>query len=211
MNDTTIPPATRICSKCGTEYPLTSEFWHAYKKNPYGLRPDCKVCNNAKRRHTYENNRERTKETFERWYAINSYRVKAASIRWEKENPEKSRVRNQRKRARRRSLPSTLTVKQWQQCLDYFGHTCAVCGRSRDLWHTLAQDHWIPVAHPDCPGTTALNIVPLCHSKKGGTDGCNNLKSDMRAEDWIISRFGKHKAAEILRRIASYFEWVKRQ
>jgi hypothetical protein len=41
---------TRICSTCGMELPLTSEFWHKDNHNKYGFRLACKECIGNKRR-----------------------------------------------------------------------------------------------------------------------------------------------------------------
>jgi hypothetical protein len=48
-------------------------------------------------------------------------------------------------------------------------------------------------------------MVPLCH----GIDGCNNTKGAKPPDEWLIERYGKRKAAAILRRIAAFFEWVE--
>jgi hypothetical protein len=40
---------------------------------------------------------------------------------------------------------------------------------------------------------------------------CNNIKRDRMPEDWLIERYGREKAREILKRIEAYFEWVKSQ
>lgn len=105
-----------------------------------------------------------------------------------------------RRRARTQELPSVFTGADWQTAVDYFGGCCAVCGRPPGLWHTLAADHWIPLASPDCPGTVPWNIVPLCH----GVDGCNNSKGSALPSDWLTGRFGKRKGQLILRRITSF-------
>lgn len=116
-------------------------------------------------------------------------------------------VRMQNYKARKLALPNTLTKEQWQRALDYFNHSCAICGKPKGLWHTLAADHWIPLNSPNCLGTVVENIVPLCH----GVGGCNNSKGDSIAEVWLIDRCGKRKAKPILERIRIYFEWVKQQ
>jgi len=89
--------------------------------------------------------------------------------------------------------------------MSYWQQTCAVCGREEGLWHTLAIDHWIPLASPECPGTIASNMLPLCH----GIDGCNNSKKHSPPEVWLLQRFGKHKAKQIIAKIASYFAVVQ--
>lgn len=120
------------------------------------------------------------------------------------ENRERYRVYEANRRARKRALPDTLTPSDWQTALDYFNHTCAVCGRQRGLWHTLAADHWIPLVSPDCPGTIPTNIVPLCH----GVGGCNNSKNDKHPETWLKEQFGDKQAKKILQRIGAYFESI---
>lgn len=115
-------------------------------------------------------------------------------------------------RTRKRALPATFTKEQWKRSLDYFNHKCAVCGRDlTGLFHTAAADHWIPLTSPDCPGTIPTNIVPLCQDRKGGEGGCNNSKGNKDPSVWLISKFGKRKAAEVMKRIETYFEWATEQ
>lgn len=115
------------------------------------------------------------------------------------------KVNMHRRRARKLGLQDTFTHEEWLQCLSYFGNCCAVCGRPQGLWHTLAADHWIPLASKICPGTTSLNIIPLCH----GINGCNNSKGSKSPNDWLVTQFGNRKAKQILSRIEAYFQWVK--
>jgi len=111
---------------------------------------------------------------------------------------------------RKRTLINTFTGKQWLAALDYFDNKCAVCGRDLNgLFHTASMDHWIPLKSPDCPGTIATNIVPLCHAIKGGEGGCNNSKNFTDAYTWLVRKFGKSKADTIMKRIEAYFEWVR--
>jgi hypothetical protein len=124
-----------------------------------------------------------------------------------KEYPEKATAVFHRRAARKRELPATLSGTQWKKCLEYFNHRCAVCGRPRGMWHTIAADHWIPLISPDCLGTVAGNMIPLCH----GDGGCNNSKGGKDAILWLNEKFGKKKAKQILDRINTYFEWVKQQ
>lgn len=118
---------------------------------------------------------------------------------------ERDKTKQSSRRARKLNLPCDFTDDQWLNALEYFGHKCAVCGRPRGLWHSLSQDHWIPLASPECPGTVVSNIVPLCH----GINGCNTSKNRTPAEQWLTLQFGKRKAKEILARVNAYFEWVK--
>lgn len=125
-----------------------------------------------------------------------------------KMHPHVQHVHNARREARIKSLPIAFDHSEWQRALEYFNGCCAVCGRQlNDLFgeHTAAADHWIPLASSDCPGTIPTNIVPLCH----GVGGCNNSKSNTQPYEWLVSKFGKRKAAEINARIQAYFDYVK--
>lgn len=118
---------------------------------------------------------------------------------------EMNKTKQAKRRAKQINLPYSFTLEDWFKALAHFDNKCAVCGRPAGLWHTLAQDHWIPLAGNDCPGTVAFNIVPLCN----GLDGCNNSKGSKPAERWLIEQFGKRKAKEIIARVKAYFDRVK--
>jgi len=105
---------------------------------------------------------------------------------------------------RKQKLPHTFTPQDWDRALEYWDYKCAICERPRGLWHTLSQDHWIPLTHPECPGTVATNILPLCH----GTDGCNNSKGKKHPREWLIAKLGTRKANKKLKEIEAYFEWA---
>lgn len=130
-----------------------------------------------------------------------------------KKYPEKYRIRNVNRRARKRNLPNNLTVQQWERAVTYWNGCCAICGSPPGFWHVLAKDHWIPLSynHPDNPGTVATNILPLCHAKKDGDGGCNNSKSTAEPVEWLIRTFGERKAKVILKKVLDYFAWVKEQ
>ena len=98
-------------------------------------------------------------------------------------------------------------TEAWQRCLDYWGHSCAVCGRKLGEGFILAADHWNP--HWQNEETEAANIVPLCHAMSGGRGGCNNSKSGSDAKVWLIKRIGEVEAQKKLAEIEAYFEWVK--
>jgi ribosomal protein L37AE/L43A len=108
---------------------------------------------------------------------------------------------------RKRSLPHTFTQQDWERALEYWGYRCAVCGRPRGLWHTLAADHWIPLTHQDCPGTVATNIIPLCH----GEGGCNNSKGKKMPDAWLEERLGAKQGFQKGVEIDAYFLWLKDQ
>jgi hypothetical protein len=123
---------------------------------------------------------------------------------WHAAHPEYNALKIERRRARKQNLPDTWTAEQVDFMLDYWGHSCAACGNPKGLFWTLAYDHFIPLASPDCPGTIATNMIPLCH----GRSSCNNSKRSSEAHAWLLRRFGPKKAAKIEKAIATYFAQV---
>jgi hypothetical protein len=119
-------------------------------------------------------------------------------------HPELPRIGKQRYEARKRGLPDSFTEEQWHFALTYWQHCCAVCGSQESFWTTFAADHWIPLASPNCPGTVATNIIPLCH----GGRGCNNSKNASEPHAWLVKRLGARKAAKIEKAITTYFAQV---
>lgn len=120
---------------------------------------------------------------------------------------EAAKLRRYRKRTIAANLPSVLTDEQWNFALDYWGHCCAVCGRSQGLWHIVVGDHWTPVIRGG--GTIPTNMLPLCHALKDGTGGCNNTKTDLDPELWLERRLGKRKAKKKLAEINAYFQVIR--
>lgn len=222
-NDTT---PTKVCKKCGQEFPATPEFFYKNNQLKDGLYSNCKKCHNlltgkaaaawqkanperAKAiqiRHK-EKHRQRDLEINRLWRKANPEKVLAIARRRRAQYPEKnrigSRIRMQRRKARKRNLPDTFTKEQWIACLEYFHYCCAVCGNQlRDLFGNVEPhaDHWIPLSYEGDgnPGTVAENMVCLCN-------GCNRSKWNKLPDEWLIERFGTRKANQILARVQAYF------
>jgi hypothetical protein len=196
-------------------YEEDAERYHSYARKYYAQSPE-KVkkrvrewertdLGKARHREYRQKNAPKLSAYFREHYRKNrDARIRQASD-WIRQNPERRRVILQRREARKHSLPDAMTGQDWQYALAYFSHRCAVCGRPIGLWHTLAADHWIPLSNPRCPGTVPTNIVPLCH----GQGGCNNSKNDRDPEEWLVEKFGKRRAHQILSRIQAYFASLK--
>jgi 5-methylcytosine-specific restriction endonuclease McrA len=155
-----------------------------------------------------ENNKEHTREYNKNYLAANRDVILEKMRKRKKENPERHRISERRRKARKRSLPDTFTVEQWFTCLEYFNHCCAVCGcQLRDLFGDVEPhaDHWIPISYKgdDNPGTVAENMVCLCKE-------CNKSKTNKPPEQWLIEKFGRAKAKQILSRINEYFNHVSK-
>lgn len=78
-------------------------------------------------------------------------------------HPEAQALSESRRRARKKSLPNTLTLSEWQAVCAAYKNRCAYCGRKAKL----TMDHVLPLSKGG--GTIAHNIVPACLS-------CNSAK-----------------------------------
>lgn len=220
------------CTKCGIEKPATTEYFHRDKNRPSGLFSHCKQC---VRNYHQEYDRRPNIRIKQREYAYRRLQDPTAFARNRQQKTEHARrkrstaagkeqdrlhsqhyrntergkvikrLNENSRNARKRSLPHQFDIQDWKRALEYFDNCCAVCGRPSGLWHKLVLDHWIPISSPNCPGTIAINIIPLCH----GIDGCNNSKRNREVSEWLTERFGKRKAKQILGRIEAYFNWLK--
>jgi hypothetical protein len=195
----------RQCTQCGEWYPGTLEFFHSDAQKRDGISSRCKQCDYAGLKRWRHDNPDKQKAKARRERLKDPERRREMGRVYLRKHPERGKVRYQRRQARKRGLPDTLTREEWAFSLDYFNDCCAVCSRPRGLWHTIAADHWIPITDADCPGTVAANIIPLCH----GIEGCNQSKSNRAAADWLTERYGKRRAKQIIARIEAYFEAVR--
>lgn len=228
-----IPPMKRCTGPCGRELPATAEWFRLRmnhgKIRPHAQCRDCEKAYHEEWRQsrgkawqqTYDQlpeRKERHRELQRTWeqssrgsaylkaYWQTHKRDKTAYLRAYYQSPKGravARAYNHRRYARKRALPATFTAQDWQRALDYFDCRCAVCNRPIGLWHTIAQDHWIPVTKGGA--YTPDNIIPLCH----GDGGCNNSKGNKDAHEWLLSRYSARKTAQIEKRIAAYFAWIE--
>ena len=123
------------------------------------------------------------------------------------QNPGAQQVRLHNRRAKKLGLPATFTIDDLTFMRQYWHFACAICENQEGFEWTLALDHFIPLVSPHCPGSVATNTIPLCH----GMGGCNNFKGTQDPHAWLLKRYGKRKAAIILKKINTYFEIVRQQ
>lgn len=105
------------CTKCGNEYPATTEYFHARKDRPCGLTASCKFCRLAAvqtwnkenhERHVANavkwNNEhpERVKDTNKRYFKKNQSKITARQKKWYNENKD---IINEKVKKKRRANP----------------------------------------------------------------------------------------------------------
>lgn len=128
--------------------------------------------------------------------------IRAYSREWKRNNRDKVRAKEHKRLARIRELPSNFSPADWNAALEYWHGVCAYCGKQRDFWFYIEQEHFVPVALGG--GYTVDNIIPACKY-------CNSSKCDSDPHEWVIKKFGKRKGKEILARIEAYFEWARQR
>lgn len=218
----------RRCSKCGTMYPATSEFFKLNKRVSSGLSSWCRPCARESNRLYAQNNPdkerakkdkhrqkypERYRESQKRYYDANPEKCQASSRRyweqnpekvkgivrnWQSKNGEKLRVIKQRRVARMNNQPYELTAAEWDKALNYWKGCCAYCSQ---LLEQVTLDHYIPVSAKNCPGTIVTNVLPACVY-------CNTSKNDTAVNIWLVTRFGNDLAEKIDMEIQKYFQFV---
>jgi len=225
-HDHTANPADiplKRCNKCGETKPC-AEFYK-YKNTRDGLQAHCKQCNARYYRENLGKAREssarwrqanldKVREYQARYRSANADKLSEYNARWRQANPAKTRAKEHRRRATERALPSQWTSADAQRMLAYWDNCCAICSQHvepNNAFYYLAQDHWIPITSPECPGTVPWNMLPLCHSKIGNTAGCNSAKSNADPIEWLHRLYPDDPklVAKILARIAKYFKYAK--
>jgi hypothetical protein len=180
----------------------------------------------------YEENREKLKAQTRQYRINNAEHIRINRPRWKSsQNSEAKRKYNRqwreknldryrasarrvqhRRRARIKNQPSIFTAEDEYRMMHYWNHSCAVCGRTADLFTDIVADHWIAIEKSG--GSTSANLVPLCHTKPGGATGlvsCNQSKGDKDPAEWLEQCFGKRRTHAIRLRVADYFEWLHKQ
>ena len=112
----------------------------------------------------YDTHPEEEKARSAAWRKANPEKARASSAASRAAHPETHRIDQARRRARKKGLPATLTVEEWDAIKAAYQHRCAYCGKKHQR---LTQDHVIPLSRGG--GTVMDNIVPACQS-------CNSKK-----------------------------------
>lgn len=123
------------------------------------------------------------KEYYHRHKEQSAERIK----KWRQNNPDKMAAHAHKHRARKRSLPHTLTHEQWKEILKHFDNSCAYCGSTKKL----TQEHFIPVSKGG--HYTKNNIIPACNS-------CNSSKCATDFDDWYPRQtfYSEERARKIM-------------
>ena len=184
-----------ICKKCQRE-----QFLEYKKNNPekykakearnarnYWLRNKDEIT--AKNKAWREKNKDWIKEYGKRYRKENKEILARRKKNYSDRNRDKCNTWSQKYKTRKQDLPASLTVEQWQKCVEHFNDSCAYCGKPHKR---LAQEHFIPLSKG---GEYAKdNIVPACRS-------CNSSKNNKDPLEWFRAQpfYSKMREAKILK------------
>lgn len=145
------------------------------------------ACLLEKKRLYYHKNKEHCSSRMKAYYKSNKVKLAICSKQYRKEHIEDRNVSNQRRKAKIRGLPHTLTLKQWTDAKACFSNKCAFCGKDKPL----TQEHFLAVKHKG--GYTKDNIIPSCQS-------CNSSKWAHSCLDWYPKQpfYSKEREKAIL-------------
>ena len=118
-------------------------------------------------------NLERVRELRINRYNLRRKEYLLKNRKWQMENKAKVNINASRRRARKYSLPDTLTFEEYSKTLDYFGNSCALTGSTEDL----TKEHAIPIAIGH-GGTVFENCYPL-------RSDLNSSKNDNNIFEWF--------------------------
>lgn len=153
------------CADCGDIKDLDSFGKH---KSSLGNRETrCKLCkalkmieyrkSNSNVTMAYESTRKRSDSYMENYRAATKEHRAEVSYLWTIQNPIGAKNKVQRRRARRLSLPNTLTAFQHAEANAVFNYSCALTKETENIH----LEHFIPltIGHG---GTTIENTYPMC-------------------------------------------------
>lgn len=153
------------------------KYYHAnrepklkYRKKYYGLNKD-KLINYARR-----------------YYSENKEGISKKSKVYRIKNRELRRVLEQRREAKKKSLPNAFSLSDWRIAKKYFNHRCAYCGEFAEL----QQEHFIPLSKGG--EYTVNNIIPACQR-------CNGSKHNKGFFEWYPKQecYSKQREQQILK------------
>jgi len=129
----------------------------------------------ARKRKHYQKNKEPIRVKNREYQTNNKVPIAKNAREYQRNHLEEHRISNQKREAKKRELPRTLTVGQWESIKVVFENKCAYCGKEKPL----EQDHFVPL---NSRGEyTHNNIIPACRS-------CNSSKHDYDFFDWYPKR-----------------------
>lgn len=162
----------KTCTQCGKEKPKTQ--FHARRKSPDGLRPNCKDCKRKVDAEHYAANQDKIKEKAKAWSSENTAKRKDIEARYRKTHRQQQNLRTINYRARKLAACEPegweVSPEWWLKVCAEYGFRCAYCGKPGKQ----TVEHIVPLNRGG--KHSEANIVPACPS-------CNYSKADKTIEE----------------------------
>jgi len=181
----------KTCIKCGIEKPATSEYFSKdkiRKSGKQGIQGICRDCRKERAREYHKTHRKQESIKQKEYRQVNKASKVASDRKYQREHITERKISGHKRKARKLSLPNTLTVAQWEKVKEFFDFKCCYCGKEK----SLAQDHFLALSSG---GEYAItNIVPSCQS-------CNSSKGPRSFFTWYKSQpfYSKKREDKILK------------
>src|SRR5699024_10341524 len=117
------------------------EEFYQERTRPKGVSHERKVCQGEylKRRRKKQGGPDLV--TRRKWAEYNRERLRIQDAKYRENNRDKMRLTEQRRRARVRNLPDTLTEEELKETLVFFDNKCSLCEEDE-----FELDHFIPIS-----------------------------------------------------------------
>jgi len=166
-----------------------SKLYHEKNKNKYA---ELKKKWNENNREHIAQYLEENKEKFTKYREIynneNRQSLNRKSLLYAKLNRDKCNILTQKYRAKKKKLPCTLTLIQWETIKSQFDNKCAYCGKEKPL----EKEHFISLNKNG--EFTINNIICACRS-------CNSSKGNRDFSKWYPTyrNYSKKRETKILK------------
>jgi hypothetical protein len=191
-------PGYRTCTICKRELPGTLEYFDSQTKvKKDGLRAVCKECRGSTFGIKQINKVYKSKDGYKfcnlckkelpldnfykttGGYAGVHDRCKKCDLLYKQSESGNTvrKISDQKREARKKQLPRTLTKSQWEECKNHFRDDkkilhCAYCDK---IIRHASLEHFIPLSHGGW--LVKNNVLPICIN-------CNSSKNDRDFFDW---------------------------
>lgn len=164
-----LPEDIRKCSQCKDV--KHKDFFYVDNHRASGTSTYCKECVKERDRERRERLGEDYYSARRKWTEDNRERIRKIDREWVEKNRDRRNLSASKRRARKASLPDTLTIEEQNEIISNFSGKCSIC--ENDFEHL---DHFIPIASGH-GGTVKENMVPMCGK-------CNSSKGYKNPFEW---------------------------
>lgn len=186
----TLPKGLRKCGTCAKV--MSKDKFYKDNTRASGVSSRCKECSNRYLKARRSRKERPDLEVRRKWSEKNREKLREMDTLYREQNRDILRLRENLRRARKQSLPYTLSEKEFVEILDKFSNKCALCDDDAE-----AMDHFIPLAIGH-GGTIKENIIPLCAKM-------NSSKHSRNPFEWadaILTNEHKGKFNEVIKYLA---------